>query len=55
MGVRAGEEYVDVGTLQGYRAAIRLLQQASENTPGGSITDKKGWSDGQRVITNSGE
>ena len=26
VGVRAGQEYVDVGTLHGYRAAIRLLE-----------------------------
>jgi hypothetical protein len=25
--VRAGEEYVDVGTLDGYRSAIRLLSE----------------------------
>jgi dTDP-glucose pyrophosphorylase len=31
-GVRAGEAYVDVGTLHGYREAIRLLQQTSEQT-----------------------
>ena len=27
VGVKAGEEYVDVGTLDGYRAAIRLLER----------------------------
>jgi glucose-1-phosphate thymidylyltransferase len=30
VGVRAGEAYVDVGTLHGYRAAISLLSEASE-------------------------
>jgi glucose-1-phosphate thymidylyltransferase len=29
VGVRAGERYVDVGTLHGYRQAIRLLSRAS--------------------------
>ena len=29
-GVRAGESYVDVGTLHGYREAIRLLNDRSE-------------------------
>jgi dTDP-glucose pyrophosphorylase len=29
IGVRAGEAYVDVGTLHGYRAAINLLSDAS--------------------------
>ena len=27
VGVRAGEQYVDVGTLDGYRSAIRLLSE----------------------------
>lgn len=31
MGVRAGEQYIDVGTLHGYRAALRLLQQTGED------------------------
>ncbi len=30
LGVRAGTQYVDVGTLHGYRAAIRLLEQTNE-------------------------
>jgi NDP-sugar pyrophosphorylase family protein len=30
VGVRAGESYVDVGTLPGYRAAISLLAQGCE-------------------------
>lgn len=29
-GIRAGESYVDVGTLDGYRAAIRLLNERKE-------------------------
>ena len=29
-GIRAGESYVDVGTLEGYRAAIRLLNDRQE-------------------------
>ena len=32
LGVRAGSEYVDVGTLHGYRAALHLLEQ--EDDPG---------------------
>ena len=31
VGVRAGEAYVDVGTLHGYREAIRLLRTAAPN------------------------
>ena len=30
LGIRAGESYVDVGTLEGYRAAIRLLNDRRE-------------------------
>jgi dTDP-glucose pyrophosphorylase len=37
-GVRAGEAYVDVGTLNGYREAIRLLSTAA-GRPAFSITD----------------
>jgi len=31
-GVRAGTAYVDVGTLNGYREAVRLLSQAGQTT-----------------------
>jgi hypothetical protein len=30
MGVRAGRNYVDTGTLHGYRAAIRLLEHPDQ-------------------------
>jgi dTDP-glucose pyrophosphorylase len=30
-GVRSGESYVDVGTLNGYRAALRLLEEARQS------------------------
>lgn len=30
VGIRAGVQYVDVGTLHGYRAAIRLLESAED-------------------------
>jgi glucose-1-phosphate thymidylyltransferase len=33
VGVRAGERYVDVGTLHGYREAIALLAEAPAGTP----------------------
>jgi hypothetical protein len=33
LGVKAGEAYVDVGTVHGYRAAIRLLAEMSERDP----------------------
>jgi glucose-1-phosphate thymidylyltransferase len=41
IGVRAGEAYVDVGTLSGYRQAIRLLEdmaaREANRSPGGSL------------------
>jgi NDP-sugar pyrophosphorylase family protein len=55
IGVRAGEEYVDVGTLQGYRAAIRLLQQAGDDETSRFGGDKKGRSDGQLFNRNHKE
>lgn len=39
LGVRAGEAYVDVGTLNGYRAAMTLLDESSAD--GGHVT--LGW------------
>jgi glucose-1-phosphate thymidylyltransferase len=30
LGIRAGEQYVDVGTLNGYRAAIQMLSQRGQ-------------------------
>jgi glucose-1-phosphate thymidylyltransferase len=53
MGIRAGTEYVDVGTLQGYRAAIRLLQQPADNVR--FRRDEKGEPDDQRANANYGE
>jgi glucose-1-phosphate thymidylyltransferase len=32
LAVRAGEAYVDVGTLHGYREALRLLAEQTEST-----------------------
>lgn len=40
VGVRAGEAYVDVGTVHGYRAAIGLLADRLANTKNG---DDDGW------------
>jgi hypothetical protein len=33
-GVRSGESYVDVGTLDGYRSAMRILGDALTSEPG---------------------
>jgi glucose-1-phosphate thymidylyltransferase len=38
-GVRAGRQYVDTGTLHGYRSAIRLLEHADKAQNGITITD----------------
>lgn len=43
-GVRAGKDYVDVGTLDGYRHAIQMLAQ-KPTTVGGVFTAQKGEGD----------
>jgi hypothetical protein len=44
MGVRAGQSYVDVGTLHGYRAAISLLAEvAAGEDDGGGARVALGW------------
>jgi hypothetical protein len=45
IGVRAGEAYVDVGTLNGYREAIRLLTSPHS---GGALRSRSG-NEGKRV------
>jgi glucose-1-phosphate thymidylyltransferase len=34
LGIKAGEAYVDVGTLEGYRGALRLLERMQGEAPG---------------------
>jgi glucose-1-phosphate thymidylyltransferase len=46
LGVKAGQSYVDVGTLHGYRAAILLLSEAGEHD-GASARVKLGWPAGR--------
>ena len=46
LGVRAGQAYVDVGTLHGYRAAISLLGDVAERD-GASAQVKLGWPAGR--------
>lgn len=41
VGVKAGREYVDVGTLDGYRAAVRLLETADDGRNARSIVAKE--------------
>ncbi|HLI77054.1 MAG TPA: sugar phosphate nucleotidyltransferase [Acidobacteriaceae bacterium] len=40
-GLRAGEAYVDVGTLHGYRSAIRLLQEGGVPAIGTSVDNHR--------------
>jgi glucose-1-phosphate thymidylyltransferase len=50
VGVRAGEAYVDVGTLHGYRKAIRLLEEQSDGKSTGageSLSLKTAVADGR--------
>lgn len=44
-GVRAGQAYVDVGTLHGYREAIRLLSETGEGVLAGSAAGRP-WVEG---------
>ena len=41
MGVKAGEGYVDVGTLHGYREAIRLLGDRVDGLVGAGVSNRK--------------
>ncbi len=43
VGVKAGQAYVDVGTLHGYRAAINLLEQAARGEAGDGARITIGW------------
>jgi glucose-1-phosphate thymidylyltransferase len=43
VGVRAGHAYVDVGTLNGYRAAINLLAEMAAADQGGGARVALGW------------
>ncbi|WP_181706417.1 nucleotidyltransferase family protein [Chthonobacter rhizosphaerae] len=50
VGVKAGESYVDVGTLNGYRAALGLLAEAARTPSGDGATGSRvalGWPTGR--------
>lgn len=50
VGVRAGTSYVDVGTLNGYRAALGLLAEAAANGPTDGLAGSRvalGWPTGR--------
>lgn len=48
VGVRAGQGYVDVGTLNGYRAAMRLLADMSGSREGSGGRIVLGWPNGRQ-------
>lgn len=48
VGVRAGEAYVDVGTLNGYRAAMRLLSERRSHAEPSAQGFPPGWPAGRR-------
>jgi len=53
--IKAGEAYVDVGTLNGYRAAIGLLAEvAAEKRDGGGARVVLGWPGGSTAKLQSG-
>jgi glucose-1-phosphate thymidylyltransferase len=47
IGVKAGESYVDVGTLHGYRAAIGLLSEAAQHDTMTGARVALGWPAGR--------
>jgi len=51
LGVRAGAAYVDVGTLNGYRAAMALLAEQSNMGASAKVVQAMGWPAGRRPKT----
>jgi len=51
LGVRAGAAYVDVGTLNGYRAAMALLAEQSHMGASAKVAQAMGWPAGRRPKT----
>jgi glucose-1-phosphate thymidylyltransferase len=49
LGVRAGAAYVDVGTLNGYRAAMALLAEQSNMGASAKVVQAMGWPAGRRA------
>jgi glucose-1-phosphate thymidylyltransferase len=47
VGVRAGTAYVDVGTLNGYRAAMALLAEQSTTGVSAKVVQAMGWPAGR--------
>ena len=53
VGVRAGMAYVDVGTLNGYREAIRMLNDRAADDAAAPHPETRGYTDGWRPLTAS--
>jgi dTDP-glucose pyrophosphorylase len=51
LGVKAGAAYVDVGTLNGYRAAMALLAEQSNIGTSAKVIQAMGWPAGRRART----
>ena len=49
--MRAGAAYVDVGTLNGYRAAMALLTEQSNMGASAKVVQAMGWPAGLRAKT----
>jgi hypothetical protein len=49
VGVKAGDAYVDVGTLHGYRAAISLLSDAARVEGASGAHVALGWPAGRAL------
>ena len=54
VGVRAGLAYVDVGTLHGYREAIRMLNGRAPGDAGVPAPERAAYTDGWRPLTAAG-
>jgi dTDP-glucose pyrophosphorylase len=50
LGIRAGESYVDVGTLHGYRSAIGLLSEAEQGAGAAGARVALGWPAGRAAL-----
>lgn len=52
VGVRAGRQYVDTGTVHGYRAAIRLIENAVELQTEAATSQQEAMFSDESVIAN---
>ena len=55
IGVKAGEAYVDIGTLNGYRTAIGLLAEMAREPTSDSAAPTIGWPAGHMPLSLHGQ